>query len=99
LADLIGELKRLSYDKIRVGNGDEASFFFDIMENLYILILPFAAYDHVVPGIRRKLDVCKLLVENTRSAVTEEIRREEFILSINKLSDKIMPYLSKKKVI
>ena len=36
LLDCIGELKRLVYDKIRVGKSSEAARVFDIMEKLYL---------------------------------------------------------------
>jgi translin len=59
------------------------------MEHLYIILLPFAVYDHLAQGIRRKLDVARILLENTRSAVTEEIRRSKIIKSMEKLSKKL----------
>ena len=75
LLDCIGELKRLVY---------EASKFFEIMENLYLFLYPFAIYDKLVNETRRKLDVNRILIEDTRAAVTEEIRRSALINSINK---------------
>ncbi|MCP8317429.1 MAG: RNA-binding protein, partial [archaeon] len=57
LLDAIGEIKRRIYDEIRRGKSGEASTLFSIMERLYILLLPFAVYDHLAQGIRRKLDI------------------------------------------
>ena len=39
---------------------------------------------------RRKLDVNRMLVEDTRLVLTEEIRRQEFIKNIQKNSQKII---------
>jgi translin len=89
LLDVIGEIKRRIYDEIRRGKSGEASSLFSIMEHLYIILLPFAVYDHLAQGIRRKLDVARILLENTRSAVTEEIRRSKIIKSMEKLSKKL----------
>ena len=84
LLDCIGELKRQVIDKIRVGDSKRATQLFDVMENLYLLLYPFASYDKIVKEKRRKLDVNRMLVEETRSVLTEEIRRQELIKAINK---------------
>jgi len=84
LLDCIGELKRLVYDSIRVGKADDARKFFEIMENLYLFLYPFAIYDKIINETRRKLDVNRILIEDARAAVTEEIRRSALIDAINK---------------
>ena len=84
LLDCIGEMKRQVIDKIRVGDSRRATQLFDIMENLYLLLYPFASYDKIVTEARRKLDVNRMLVEETRSVLTEEIRRQELIKAIKK---------------
>jgi len=85
LLDCVGELKRLIYDKIRIGKTSESVRFFEIMENLYLVLYPFATYDKIVKETRKKLDVNRILVEETRSALTEEIRRANLIDAINKI--------------
>ena len=84
LLDCIGELKRLVYDSIRAGKVKDANKFFEIMENLYLFLYPFAIYDKLINETRRKLDVNRILIEDARAAVTEEIRRSALIDSINK---------------
>lgn len=84
LLDLIGELKRNVFDNIRVGKSKEAARIFEIMENLYLYLYPFAMYDKLVKEARKKLDVNRKLIEDARSAVTEEVRRANLIDSINK---------------
>ena len=84
LLDCIGELKRLIYDKIRTGDSKDASRIFDIMQNLYQCLYPLAIYDKIVKETRRKLDVNRILVEDARSALTEEIRRADLIDAIKK---------------
>ncbi len=83
LLDLIGELKRHVFDNIRIGKSKEASRIFEIMENLYLYLYPFAMYDKLVREARKKLDVNRKLIEDARSAVTEEVRRAKLIDSIN----------------
>jgi translin len=79
LLDCIGELRRNVYDKIRMGKADEAKKIFDVMDEMYLQLYPFAYFDKIVKEVRKKLDVARILVEETRIAITEEIRRSELI--------------------
>ena len=88
LLDCIGELKRQVIDQIRIGNSKNAERYFGIMEELYLILYPFATYDKIVKEARRKLDVNRMLVEDTRLVLTEEIRRQEFIKNIKNNSKK-----------
>jgi translin len=85
LLDCVGELKRMVFDKIRMGDIDEAIRIFDVMENIYIHLYSFSMYDKVVKEARRKIDVNRILVEDARGAITEEKRRSELIKALNKL--------------
>jgi len=85
LLDCVGELKRQVFDKIRIGEIDEAVSIFDTMENLYLQLYTFSMYDKVVKEARRKIDVNRILVDDVRSAITEEKRRAELIRILQKL--------------
>ncbi len=87
LLDLIGELKRNVFDNIRVGKSKDASRIFEIMENLFLYLYPFAMYDKIVKEARKKLDVNRRLIEDTRGAITEEVRRTNLIDSLNKIKE------------
>lgn len=82
LLDCIGEMRRDVYDKIRIGKSEEARKMFELMDELYLQLYPFAYFDKIVKEARRKLDVNRILVEETRIAITEEIRRSELIRSM-----------------
>ena len=84
LLDCIGELKRMVFDKIRIGEIDEATRIFEVMENLYLQLYTFSMYDKVVKEARRKIDVNRILVDDVRSAITEEKRRTELIKTLKK---------------
>jgi translin len=79
LLDSIGEIKRMIYDNLRTERTSDALKLFALMEELYGSIYPFAVYDNIVPGIKRKLDIAKLLIENSRSTLTEESNRNLLI--------------------
>jgi translin len=85
LMDCVGELKRMIFDKIRIGDIDNALRIFETMENLYLYLYPFSMYDKVVKEARRKIDVDRILVDDARGAITEEKRRFELIKALNKI--------------
>ena len=84
LLDCIGELKRFVLDNIRNDQLKKADRIFNVMENLYQALYPFAMYDKIVKETRRKLDVNRILVEETRAVITEEIRRNHFVKALTK---------------
>ncbi len=85
LLDSIGELKRLVLDSIIKGDLKRAASLFSTMEQLYALLSHFAVYDNIVNGTRRKLDVARMLIEDTRGIMAEETRRERLNSSMGKL--------------
>ncbi|MHB2035384.1 MAG: RNA-binding protein [Nitrososphaerales archaeon] len=89
LLDSIGELKRSVFDAIRKNDFSTAEDLFRSMEQLYLLLSPFAVYDNIAQGVKRKLDVARILIEDTRATITEEARRREFITAVNKLSERL----------
>jgi translin len=85
LLDCIGEVKRMVYDRMRAGKAENATKLFAIMQDLYSIVYPFAVYDNLIPGLRRKLDVSKMLIEDIRAVITEETRRAIIIKAVNNL--------------
>ncbi len=89
LLDTVGELKRLVLDSIMDGDVKKAKRFFEQMESLYSACSPLAVYDHVVSGTRRKIDVARMLVEDTRGLLMEEVRREMVKSSMDRVYKKL----------
>ena len=89
LLDCIGEIKRMVYERMRIGRGEDAAKLFSLMQDIYSSVYPFAVYDHLVSGMRRKLDVAKMLIEDVRAVVTEETRRDVLIKAIDSLERKL----------
>jgi translin len=90
LLDCIGEVKRMVYDRMRVGKADDAIKLFTIMQDLYSIVYPFAVYDNLIPGLRRKLDVSKMLIEDIRAVITEETRRAIMIKAVDNLQKEFL---------
>jgi translin len=82
LLDCVGEIKRLVYDRMRSEKGKDAEKLFATMEEIYNAVYPFAVYDNIVSGLRRKLDVARMLIEDIRATVTEESRRKALIEAV-----------------
>jgi len=89
LLDTVGELKRLVLDSILQRKLGQARRYFGVMEELYSLCSPLAVYDHVVNGARRKIDVARMLVEDTRGLLAEEMGRESVSTSLARLEKKL----------
>lgn len=89
LLDTVGELKRLVLDSILQRKLLRAKKHFEVMEELYSLCSPLAVYDHVVGGARRKIDVARMLVEDTRGLLAEEIGRDAVSTSMARLEKKL----------
>jgi translin len=91
LLDCVGEIKRLVYDRMRSGNEKDVEKLFCVMQDLYSAVYPFAAYDNIVPGLRKKLDVARILIEDIRAVVTEESRRRALIEAVWNLEKELHP--------
>jgi translin len=85
LLDTVGEVKRLLLDAIMRSEIEKARRYFEMMEGLYSLLSPFAVYDHVANGVRRKIDVARMLTEDVRGVMAEEARRSKLVSSMQDL--------------
>jgi translin len=90
LLDCIGEIKRMVIDKIRSEGISNVNTLFELMDRIYGTIYPLAVYDNLMPGLRKKLDISRLLIENVRAIITEEKRRTVMIERIEEFERKLM---------
>jgi len=90
LLDCIGEIKRMIIDKIRAEGTSNVNALFELMDKIYGIIYPLAVYDNLMPGLRKKLDVSRILIENVRAIITEEQRRTKMIEMLEHFEEKIM---------
>jgi translin len=89
LLDSVGELKRMLLVSITAGKTENATEYFEMMERLYALLSPFAVFDNVVNGVRRKIDVARMITEDTRGILAEETRRQVLLSSIERLQRRV----------
>ncbi|MGA8915346.1 MAG: RNA-binding protein [Nitrososphaeraceae archaeon] len=91
LLDCIGEIKRIIYDKLRKNKVEDIENLFKIMDDIYGSIYPLAVFDNLVPGLRKKLDVSRHLIEDVRSMMTEEERRRVLMKRIDAFAETPQP--------
>jgi translin len=75
------------YDNLRRNDIETSLSLFAIIQSFYDQIYPFSFYDNIVPGVRKKLDVGKRIIEDVRITMTEEQRRTDFLNRFENKSD------------
>ncbi len=76
LADVVGEYRRLALDALREGNVAKGEKCLQIMDEIYVELEAMDEAYMLVPGLRRKNDVARRIIESTRGDITQEISRK-----------------------
>ncbi len=85
LGDVIGELRRRALDSLRKEDVKTAEDCLALMEEIYAELIGMDEAYMFVPGLRRKSDVARRLIETTRGDVTIEVKRDSLEKSIESL--------------
>ncbi len=85
LADVIGELRRRALDSLRKGRTGKAEECLELMETMYGALVGLDEIQFLIPGLRRKCDVARRIIESTRGDITIEARRSQLENSIRRL--------------
>ena len=88
LADVIGEFRRRALDSLRKGDVKTAENCLQTMEHIHLELMSMDEAYMLVPGLRRKSDVARHIIETTRGDITIETRRsslEECIKNLEKI--------------
>ncbi len=89
LADVIGEYRRLSLDALREGFTKKAAECLETMDEIYMELMAMDEAYMLVPGLRRKNDVARRVIEATRGDVTQEIRRASLEKQLAKIEKRL----------
>ena len=76
LADVVGEYRRLALDALREGDAKKGEQCLEVMDEIFIELMALDEAYMLVPGLRRKSDVARRIIETTRGDVTQEVRRK-----------------------
>jgi len=85
LADVIGELRRRALDMLRKGEIKTAEQCLETMEEIFSELTAMDDAYMLIPGLRRKCDIARHVIETTRGEITIESRRASLERSIRKL--------------
>jgi translin len=76
LADAVGEYRRLTLDALREGNVAKGEKCLELMDEIFIELMAMDEAYMLVPGLRRKCDVARKIIEITRGDITQEVGRK-----------------------
>lgn len=76
LADTAGELRRMVLDLMRAGDLRKAEKTLSSMEVIFEFMMEFDYTDSVLPGMRRRQDTVRQILEKTRGDLTLALRQE-----------------------
>ena len=76
LADVVGEFRRLALDALREGDVAKGEKCLQTMDEIYVELEALDEAYMLVPGLRRKNDVSRRIIESTRGDITQEVRRK-----------------------
>ncbi|TKJ26830.1 MAG: hypothetical protein CEE41_01085 [Hadesarchaea archaeon B3_Hades] len=76
LADAAGELRRHTLDLIRADEVDRAEQALKFMEKIFELLMEFDYPDAILPGMKRRQDMVRRVLEKTRGDLTIALRQQ-----------------------
>lgn len=76
LADVVGEYRRLALDALRKGDLSKGEKCLQTMDEIYVELEALDEAYMLVPGLRRKNDVARRVIESTRGDITQEVSRK-----------------------
>ena len=71
LGDVVGELRRLALESVRHGRFDRAWSLLSMMESIYLELRGLDYPEALAPGIRRKADMARRLVDDTKAMLVD----------------------------
>ena len=89
LGDVVGELRRVILDLIRLDRPHEGEELLEIMDEIYSTIMLFDFPDALSRGLRRKGDVARSLVERTRGDITNAMEHAKLKERMSELEKKL----------
>ena len=89
LAEAIGELRRHTVDRIRLGQIDEGNRLLGIMDEVYDILVTMDYPDAITAGLRRITDMVRGVTERTRGDLTVATRQEKLESALRQFEARI----------
>lgn len=77
LADVVGELRRHALDSIRADDVGSAERMLELMEEIFELLMEFDYPEAILPGMKRRQDSARRVIERTRGDLTTALRQRK----------------------
>lgn len=85
ICDLVGELRRFTLDSVRADQVELGEQALGLMSELFMQLTTLDYPSGLLPGIRRKTDIARTLIERTRGDVTLAYNRRELVEKLEKV--------------
>lgn len=85
LCDLVGELRRFTLDSIRLNDLQSAEQALQVMDEIFGQLVTLDYPNALVPGIRRKTDLIRNLLERTRGDLTFTYNRLALVTKLDEV--------------
>lgn len=89
LGDLVGELKRLALELVRREDYDSAWLLLEIAEVVYLELQSLDYPDALLPGVRRKADVARRVVDDLKSLLVDLSKRSELARLLQRVEERL----------
>ncbi len=89
LADVVGEYRRVALDALRKGDVRKGEKCLEIMDEIFMELLALDEAYMLVPGLRRKCDVARKIIEATRGDITQEVRRQSLEDNLRRFENRV----------
>jgi len=89
LAEAIGELRRHTVDRIRLGQIDEGNRLLGIMDEVYDIMVTMDYPDAITAGLRRITDMVRGVTERTRGDLTVATRQEKLEVALRQFEKRV----------
>lgn len=83
LAEIIGELKRISLEFIRKDRFEDAHKLLEIGEKIYSILSTFSYPDAILPGFRHKLDIYRRVIDEWKKFLLDIESRKTLIYKLD----------------
>ncbi|MET1101263.1 MAG: haloacid dehalogenase [Pyrodictiaceae archaeon] len=84
LGDVIGELRRLALDMLRLGRITYAEKLLELMEAIYYEMRGLEYPEALLPGVKHKIDVARRLIDDTKALLLEVKGRTELLEALGR---------------
>jgi translin len=88
LADVPGELRRQTLEKLKLEDIESAEKNLNKMEEIFLNLMSITN-SHLLKGLRRKIDIIRGVNERTRAEIITEINRNRLLFELRKINSSL----------